>query len=714
MTPSDIMPADLNCKEFRQHMDNILSNFIAAALSLTTNPKTFSPQAIKRNINTAQAIQKTCIASISLAPAAIEMGLSRQQVSNLLDGFSDELISYSRTGVWSGKYVDFPVTEDFRLALHKICEDGHCTGMSLHEVRKALGHASTESAKLILRRLGYGFYGPADSIVEETYIVPKNCGKELSPVLREVNDILKVEVAPMRESALRHKLHAERKELVDTAVAIMRHCPKYECTTSDGIGYYSLTWKELGGVQKRIERILWENLGKGMELKEIQKEYLSRLRSNRLNENPKLIVPKDSDKIGGANGLWKWKTDDGSNVIKDCRPFIRDFVVSKDAPVTLDEIVSYVSGLGVKLSQNSIKSYLTMYCTHRRKTDDYILKDIDAPSGRGDITMLIVNAIRKNGKALSVKELSNVTGVNVARIYRCFDKNPGIFVKTDDTPRNGGATYKVSPTWDGNRPSAQKSRKTPGYYELVRSATVQMLKGSKDKTLPMIELREKLSGLIPDIITSKNTALSKIMRRFDDFVVIGEAQKRKLVRLNPATHKADYDKPRFSLEKDWKALKADIVNFASGKHYLTQSKAGEEADAMLDIMGQGANVASSSYFHLMAEMLYGWFSGRLSERDTEYTRNLLALNYEQYLRNYYEMKTGYQLDSKPGLGTVVNDLRDESILPERYGGWMSDSISHIIHTRNTVAHPNKRDTRDRIDENIGEFLRLYLHTASLL
>ena len=695
-------------------MDDSLRDFISAAQTLAENPENTLPQTVNRNLLTASAVKKTCIDGIEIIPASYEMKITAQQVRNLLDAFSDELIEYARTGKWSGWYVDFEIKPDTLLALRKLCTED-CAGMSLREIRQILGNASDGTVEMILKRLGYSLFGPIDSVVYEAYAIPKGSGKDLTPVLRQANDILKDAVAPLRESSLRHSLRKEKTGLVDTTIAIMRHSPQYECSTSDGADYFSLTWKELDGVQKRVERILWENRGKGLEKDEIEKEYLNRLRANHIDDKPKAILFKDSANIGGANGLWRWKEKDGVEVVKDCRPYICNYVVDKNAPVTLDEVVSYVRSLGVKLSLNSVKTYLCGCCRHRRKTDDYVLKDVNACSGRGDVTLILAEAIRKSGGALSIKELIDGTGVAYGRVSRCLKGHPEVFEEVAGESVKRGKTFRLNPSWDGKKPCGKNSaNRTPAYYDVVRCATVQMLKAAPDKTLPMTELRSRLSGLIPDVICAKRSVLSKLMQRFDDFEVIGKANHRVSVRLSRATHAADYTKPAFSLAKDWPSLREQMSALASKYFFMPDSQAKKNADTMLDIMGSGRSVASDSYFHLMFEMLYGWFAGKLSDRDIEYTRNLLALNYEKFLRKYYESRNGYTLNAPAGLGNVVKALQSEGMLPaQRYGDWKSESLSHIVSARGAVAHPDKRDAKARIEQNIREFLRLYLFTASL-
>lgn len=685
-----------------------------AAKRLVNEPSGFQVRTVTRCLKTADVLKKICIEGLNYLQTGIEMGMSDQQVRNLLDAFALELITIARTGLSSGMYIPFEIEESVLEQLRKIDRQG-CAGMSISEIKRDFGGCTDGMADLVMRCFCCSSFGPVSSVVDEAYAAPRGTGIFLAEVLRTVNTFLKKEVVPVRESAIRLLFRKKKEEIVDAAVSLMRHCPQYEYYEEEGIGYYSLKWKDLGSVQKRVERILWEHKGEGLEKSEIEKEYLTRLRSCSSNESPKDILFKESDKIGGANGFWRWK-EDGNQVIKDCRPLIQEYVVKKGEPVTLDEIVDFVNSLGVKLSTKSIETYLCSCCKHRRKEGDYILKEVGAPTGRGDITMEIVKAIRKSGRALTVKEIESETGIGEKRIYSALNKHKDIFSKHERAPKCGGCTFFINKEWDGCYAKEEKiGRKTPAYYEVVRRTAIQMLKGTESKSLPMTQLREKLSSFIPDVVSAKTTIICKLIRRYDDFKVTVHTNKRKSVSLDPVKHASEYSQPQFNLAKDWRSLRLSIISLATSSFRLTRLDAEKAVDAMMKIMGVGGTVDKESYFWLLTEMLHEWFKGDLSLRDLEYTRTILALTYERFLRNYYELKEGCVLSVSPGLGGVVKELQYHGMLPQRvYGDWKSDALSHIISVRGAVAHPDQRDTPGRILDNINEFIRLFLYTSSLL
>lgn len=668
----------------------------------------------RTSVHTAASLRKVFLEGVDTVQAGIELNVSSEQVRILISGFMEELHAQMEGRPGTGKLVVFRLSEEMKVFLRDLKKTIHA-GCSMDELKDFLGTRKDSVAMFALNYLGLGKYGPVASLIDGCYVVDKGIGKDLNPLFRTVISMLDERVEPQRESKLIKEYQKEfGRDLLEMAFSIMRHSDQFVVSELDGVLHYQLAWKEHRSVQTKVERILYDFRPEWLEKEKVENEYLARLRESGILDVPKLIMFKTSDKIGCTNNLWKWICDD-TIIVKDVRPYIQKYVIEHDGKVTLAEVIAYVRDqFHTNVKDNSIRAYLTNFCTYDRKEDLFILKDLDAPSGRGDVTMNIVRVLRKSSP-LSVAQISKLAKMTDARVRRTLKNHEDIFMVAERRPLvKGGLLYKINPSWKGGyTPSQPASKKEPSYVSLMREFLIHTLRNAPEGKMPLKTLVKDCLSLIPDVVEAKHQRAYAIIKKDENFIVSPVDNRRKEVSLNPALHAALKVSQAFSVSRDWTAIKSGIASLLGAE----VKDLPDRLESMLRIMFKGSMVTRKSYFHLLLGELFGFLNHQadLERKDLEYLRNLMSLTYEQFLRNLYELTNGYAPCVQPGLGQIVKLMQEEGLIPQRRtGAWFTEALSHIISVRGRVAHPDERDSVERVRENILEFIRLYVSTASFL
>ncbi len=527
--------------------------------------------------------------------------------------------------------------------------------------------------------------------------------------------------------------------------------------------YYSLHWKELGGIDYQFKRILFENAGV-MSRIEIINEYNRRavLAGCEQILESQLKIKSDKYFKGQKNGYWQFRTENFENI----RQFIDQFIQSKGGKITFKEVKDLVFEKGLKYPDNSIRTYITNICSissndsnlfvHKNYIESF--PEISLLNKRRvDVSHKIINivvkflqennlllneeALYEKVKADFEKENGSIRKADYGNIVNKF-LEIGILDRFETENRNKiGLNETVLANYDLVNLGKQLE---PGYKTKIRSFVINYLKNKENNQCFKKELWDEFHYLIPTNIN--RNVFYKIINDSKFFEIIGKGQKSAIkLKINLLPEPKDltfeleipeieainnfsrhetpinYDRQKY----DWVALKTKLRKELKGNNYFNDF----ELDVGLDQFYNALNRNSSSRFgDILLQPLYDLFFYKSDYYDRDSCFFRVTFCYEPFLKVFLNdssklkglVETINQFDEIKELHTFKFNLKNVVLTnsDDKTKKNFSYILNTLIYYRNEVGHEIVKETLDmgisKQFKTIVDFIALYIYTSLIL
>jgi len=708
-------------KSFLGDLDALLVRFKAMPFDFDTTAKT--------------KVMETLLSAVkyrylmNLDDAAIAMNLkitsesSRLYHSLFINKFREAMRS-ERTTSKNQFILEFGLNDVFREKVQMLCDSftSGCTLASLHE---ALGCKDEGIVRFALDLLDASVFTGSGSSFEGSYVVSGFNLTRFDQDGMALFSIMSTCHEPKADFMKALSKSVKDREKLATIATMVQTSGQFNVTQMYGLESYQLKWQYLKNDDARYERILFENKGCSMSKDDLLAEYNRRAALYHMNKRDDFRLSQ-SERVVAQNGMWHWvEAGEDVKIFQDPRPFIESFVAASGGTVMLEDVIGFLEGKGVSLSENSVRAYLTKFCKASRGTNRFtILKQTAVPQ-RGDIAPEIIAFIRRQSNQVCVSDIAKALETSPGRIDRIIDLHPELFVK-DSIPTRKKVYVTMKPGYNAKPVEVKQLGRTKEAQHLtfIRMTAVDILSKAEGNRLPMKEVFDKVRtgidglGIEPNIIykvfNHKIFVKASIPGKREKTLCLNmplyESLYKKDARYAEETSVAPEPK-EFDWNEDYEELKEAVKSFVKDNPHARTFDVSKAFDVMNDIMkGSRVNLNRDSYFWLIQELLFKYLTQKTTTIEREFLRDNLAYKYEPFLEHYYEQVTGRTLGVE-GLVTSLRLLQDEGLLPARYSDWSSSYTTNLVDKRNRV-HRAKRDMDSIIKKDILQFLVLYLYTAS--
>ena len=516
----------------------------------------------------------------------------------------------------------------------------------------------------------------------------------------------------------------------ETLMRMIDSSGQFDVIEKDGLRYYRLKYEYLKNDDVRNERILFENRGSFLSRQQVEDEYNRRARLYGMDEKEgDNYHIRGTDRITSQNSVWHW-IEEGEAVTSDPRPLIKKYVQSMGGTATFDQVRDFLADNNLNLKDNTIRTYLTAFCKHSRKTDAYVVKSGKSPVGRGDIAEEMVKYLRSASGPVCISKIAKELDTSSGRINRNINNHKDVFV----TSKKGMRVFvSIKPTYAHSpvKPYKPGTRKEPLHRSYMRTMAIDMLKKAKGGPLLMKDVADSIRTVIDGMSFSKAVVYKVFQHPIFVKGVSDRNRNAKTVSLDMNVYRQLFEKDadfaeknvaetsssgaapcEYDWDKNYEELKDAVIAFTKGDPYCRKFDVAKSFDTMNEIMkGEKSCLNPDSYFWLIQELLYKYLTQKTTRIEREFLRDNLAFKYEPFLANYYFKVKGHEIGVE-GLATTLNVLQSDGLLPARYSDWSSSYTSSLVKKRNRV-HASRRDFDSTIKTDILQFLVLYLYTASL-
>lgn len=579
-----VIPTDTDQEEsFAQMLKRFLKEFVSVSKNkidiLTT------PQQVRE-----KAVECTYIHGYNHDITASELHKDREYIRQLTSSLNPK-DSYSfvrelRNMVFSNQTHNkgyFTLSERFIAKLKEV--DGWCQrAISKSSFMEKCGQGADEKTLLF----GIDFTGTnlyAGNSREETrinddFIIKCSCTDLKSEYWGAIFNILNDKIKPYSKAELRKDIQKKfpriSSGLLNIIFEMIEDSSQFEKTGENFGRSYQLSWKDLSGVQSRVERILYDSQEQ-MQREKIESIYHELLAKNKLPRDLKSfkISSARRSSVDGnkeitniveqqAGGYWIWKelaTHPSTMTLKDV---VERYVIEKRG-VLIEDTIKHVRTFIPTANEKSIKSLLNTFCyTTREKTYVYKTAIKEFPKlhfllGEKQILDNIVKAMQLS-KDYTVKDLHLLYfekyGVTITeqKIYRIVTKYDNLFVIIKGEGRRNPIKIKLTKDYKSIFESInlEKNKTTTNYRceykNTITAHALSILRGVEGHQMQLKELVRIVKTHIPN-----NIKFNNIYKIFDSSLFIKKKDdknpKNIIILLNTDAWEQKYEEEIKSSER---------------------------------------------------------------------------------------------------------------------------------------------------------------------
>ena len=357
------------------------------------------------------------------------------------------------------------------------------------------------------------------------------------------------DVAPFLQNKLNNNT-----ELVNIMLDIVRSSDRFESYDGEGGDLYALRWQYLQTIPARIVRIIYD-YGGPIHSSDIYEEYNKRALAYGiepiLDEDVTIRRVHPLLAYAGKTGYWslKNKPEDGRESMPKVREVIDSYLRAHDGKAYLQEVVEYVSSLGLNYSERSIRTYLSSMCRAvREHVDLFIHNDYSdhypsytfaskVKNQTQTVLPVIIDYLARNDGRAKMKELvdeyKRQTGNSIRDTTLRFmiDSVPNIIGLEREGVNGRGFDVVLCVSFDEAKQllEEQANKKRPSHHNAILAKAKELISSSPHGCLLVKTLFDELVQYVPD--NRRKNIIYKLIKNspeLETYIV----DKKRFVRLS--------------------------------------------------------------------------------------------------------------------------------------------------------------------------------------